>query len=304
MDSNKKYLNYTWFVLIMIFLVIGAGGVVRMTQSGMGCPDWPKCFGRWIPPTNASQLPPDYEKYLSKQDIDHTFNVYHTWIEYINRLLGALLGVFIFVHFVWSFKKFRKTDKRIVGLSLLLLLAVGFQGWLGKKVVDANLAVVKITIHMLVALLLAAIPLLIISRLRSKERVGSRSLQQVSTLLIVALLIQIILGTQVREQIDEISKPLRYQQRELWIARLDNIFFIHRSFSWLILAACLFVSWKGWRYFELRRTILFISGAVVVVIMTGLVMAFNNIPAWAQPLHLMMASILVLAVFSFRLKLK
>jgi len=72
--------------------VIIAGGVVRTTQSGMGCPDWPKCFGRWIPPTNASELPPDFEKYLRKQDIDHTFNVYHTWIEYFNRLLGALLG--------------------------------------------------------------------------------------------------------------------------------------------------------------------------------------------------------------------
>ena len=74
MKSTTAYLRYTWFILIMIFLVILAGGVVRMTQSGMGCPDWPTCFGRWIPPTNANQLPPDFEKYLRQQDIDHTFN--------------------------------------------------------------------------------------------------------------------------------------------------------------------------------------------------------------------------------------
>ena len=154
--TNKAYLRYTWFVLIMVFLVILAGGVVRMTQSGMGCPDWPKCFGRWIPPVNASQLPPDFEKYLRQQDIDHSFNVYHTWIEYINRLLGALLGVFIFIHFIWSFIRFRKINKPVVILSFLLLLTVGFQGWLGKKVVDDNLAVVKVTIHMLVALVIAA----------------------------------------------------------------------------------------------------------------------------------------------------
>ena len=105
MNANTGYIRYTWFVLIMVILVIAAGGIVRMTQSGMGCPDWPKCFGRWVPPTSAEQLPPDFEKYLRAQDIDHSFNVYHTWIEYINRLLGALLGVFIFIHSIWSFKK-------------------------------------------------------------------------------------------------------------------------------------------------------------------------------------------------------
>src|SRR5438046_2710170 len=148
MANNKTYTRYTWFLLYMVFLVILAGGVVRMTQSGMGCPDWPKCFGRWIPPVRAEQLPADFEKYLRQQDIDHTFNAYHTWIEYINRLLGALLGIFIFIHFIWTYVKFRKTNRQLVIISFLLLLAVGFQGWLGKKVVDHNLAVVKITIHM------------------------------------------------------------------------------------------------------------------------------------------------------------
>jgi len=202
MGSNRKYLQYTWFVTIMVFLVILAGGVVRMTQSGMGCPDWPTCFGRWIPPTSADQLPPDFEKYLKTQDIDHTFNVYHTWIEYINRLLGALLGVFIFIHFIWSFKKFRKSNQPIVLLSLFLLLAVGFQGWLGKKVVDHNLAVVKVTIHMLVALLIAAVPLIIIYKLQAAKKIEAKFLKYLSYSIIVILLVQIGLGTQVREQID------------------------------------------------------------------------------------------------------
>ena len=304
MTGTKKYLRYTWFVLGMVFLVILAGGVVRMTQSGMGCPDWPTCFGRWIPPTHASQLPPDFEKYLKKQDIDHTFNAYHTWIEYINRLLGALLGVFIFIHFIWSFIKFRKTDSRIVWLSFLLLIAVGFQGWLGKKVVEDNLAVVKVTTHMLVALVIAATPLLIINRLQVAARTDNKVLKNISVIVILFLLIQIVLGTQVREQIDEISRSLKYEQRELWINRLDKIFFIHRSFSWLVAAICIVLWWIARPFQGLNKKAVWIAGIVLLSIASGVIMSYYGIPALAQPIHLLLASILVMTVFSFRLSLK
>ena len=288
----------------MVFLVILAGGVVRMTQSGMGCPDWPTCFGRWIPPTSADQLPPDFEKYLKTQDIDHTFNVYHTWIEYINRLLGALLGVFIFILFIWSFRKFRKTNKQIVWLSFFLLIAIGFQGWLGKRVVDHNLAVVKVTIHMLVALLIAAVPLIIIYKLQAERKIEAKFLKYLSYSLIVILLVQIILGTQVREQIDEISKSLKYQQRELWIEQLDGMFIIHRSFSWLVAMGGIALWVKARTFKSLQLNVIFILVGVLTTIIAGLVMAFYNIPAIAQPLHLLLASILVLSVFSFSLRLK
>ncbi len=304
MNSDRSYTRYTWFVLIMVFLVILAGGVVRMTQSGMGCPDWPKCFGMWIPPTDESQLPPDFEKYLDAQDIDHSFNVYHTWIEYINRLLGALLGVFILVHFIRSFSRYRKKDRAIVYLSLLLLLGVAFQGWLGKKVVDHNLAVVKVTTHMLMALVLAAIPLLIIYRLQPKEKTGNAFLKRFSVFLLLLLLVQVVLGTQVREQVDEISKSLSYGQREQWIGRLDNIFLLHRSFSWLLLAACLFLYWKARVFVPLRRMTAFMLLIVVCTIALGIVMNFAGMPAVAQPLHLLLASILVLTVFAFRLRIQ
>lgn len=304
MKTDRSYLRFTWFLLIMVFAVIIAGGVVRMTQSGMGCPDWPRCFGRWIPPTDASQLPADYEKYLSKQDIDHTFNPYHTWIEYINRLLGALLGLFIIAHFIWTYKKFRKTDRTIVILSFLLLLLVGFQGWLGKRVVDHNLAAIKITTHMLVALVIAAIPLLIIYRLHSAGRVNSSILRSISLLMLLILLVQIILGTQVREQIDEISKSLSYSQRELWVGRLDKFFIFHRSLSWLIAAVGLWIWWKARLFDSLRSLSLFILFLVVATIVVGITMMWWAIPGWAQPLHLLLASILIISVFALWLRLK
>lgn len=304
MQEHSKFIRYTWFVFAMVFLVILAGGVVRMTQSGMGCPDWPTCFGRWIPPLEASDLPPDFEKYLGRQDIDHSFNVYHTWIEYINRLLGALLGVFILIHFIWSWRKFRHTEKKVVLISFLLLVAVGFQGWLGKKVVDENLAVAKVTLHMLVALLIAALPLLIIYKLKAGFRVPGHFLKWSSVIVLLLLLVQVIFGTRVREQIDEISRPLKYTQREVWISRLGNEFITHRSFSWLVFAGCLLLCWQAWKYATLRRIAILILLLSIGVICFGIVMAWYDIPAPAQPLHLLFAAGLVMTVFTLRLRVK
>ncbi|WP_153800941.1 COX15/CtaA family protein [Foetidibacter luteolus] len=304
MNTHTAFIRYTRFVLVFVFLVILAGGVVRTTQSGMGCPDWPRCFGRWVPPTDASQLPPYFEKYLKQQDIDHTFNAYHTWIEYINRLLGALLGVWIFIHTVWSFRKYSKTNRKIFWLSLLLLLATGFQGWLGKKVVDANLAVVKVTTHMLVALVIAAIPLIIIHLLKRQERLSNKRLKWLTLVTLLVLLAQIVLGTEVREQIDEIAKPLLYTRRETWIARLDHYFTLHKIMAWLVAVLCIGIFWLSLGYKQVQRKGVFILVSVLLTIAMGLILAGLNMPAFAQPAHLLMASLLVIQLLDVRLKIK
>ena len=157
---------------------------------------------------------------------------------------------------------------------------------------------------MLVALAIAAIPLLIIYRLKANERGSDKFLKNLSVTLIGILLIQIVLGTQVREQIDEISKSLQYTRRELWIGRLDNLFFIHRSFSWFVLFACLLLWWKARPYEMLQKRAMLILVSVLATIALGTIMAFLHIPALAQPLHLLFASILMLTVFAFRLGLK
>lgn len=289
---NSKFKKYTWFILIWTFLVIAAGGIVRMTQSGMGCPDWPTCFGRWIPPVNESQLPSDFEKYLSKQDIDHSFNVYHTWIEYVNRLLGAVLGLFIFIHLIWSFRISRKiNDWKIFLFSFLMFISVGIQGWLGKLVVDANLSVFKITVHMIGALVLCIFPLLILNYKRPKISVP-KSIYFTLVGLIVLLLIQIVLGTQVREAVDEISKEYMYQHRELWIERLGNEFLIHRSFSWLLLLVSIYLAFKSSKFPLVKKYGISQLAIVLFTICLGVIMNYLNMPAIAQPLHLISGSLL------------
>jgi cytochrome c oxidase assembly protein subunit 15 len=295
-----SYNRYTFFIVIFVFLVVLAGGIVRTTQSGMGCPDWPKCFGMWIPPINESQLPVDFEKYLSKQDIDHTFNVYHTWVEYINRLLGALLGLFIVIHLIWSVRMRNSLSLSVVSLSFLMFLLVGFTGWLGKVVVDNNLSVFKVTLHMLSALALAVLPLLI---LRNRNYFSLKRGEYPAVLLLlfgILLLLQLYLGTVVREEIDLVSKNLNYSVREEWISYLSDVFIFHRSFSWIILIFSCYLFWRS-GFGRLEGILL---ALILILVIIGILFVYSAFPAYLQPIHLLVSLVLISISFSFIIPIK
>ncbi len=328
MQTSSSFLRLSKWVLAMVFLVILAGAVVRTTQSGMGCPDWPKCFGQYIPPTKMVQVFFAAEKNYTKGQFirysdslwfaietfksNQNFNkvnwqhyskhgyskivIYQTWIEYINRLLGALLGLFMLVQLVWSFK-FWTIQRKIVWLCFANVLLTGFQAWLGKTVVDTNLAGVKITIHMLVALLIAAIALTIIYSIKNEQKIVSKKLYWLTLIGLALLTIQIVLGTQVREQIDEISKSLAYGGRDRWIDKLDYIFLIHRSFSLLVTGICLYtvVGFKKIGVKLFSNTLIITS--LFAEIILGIIMAYFDVPAIAQPLHLLFSSLLFISLF-------
>ena len=282
------YRKYTYFVLIFVFIVVLAGSIVRTTHSGMGCPDWPKCFGTWIPPVSADQLPVDFEKYLAKQDIDHTFNAFHTWIEYLNRLLGALLGVLIFIHFIWSLRMRKSIGKVALMLSVGLLVLVGFTGWLGKLVVNENLAVVKISLHMLSAMTLIILPILILNITRKKDVVFNRQHVFLYGALFSVLLIQMALGIWVRQEVDIISKNAGYLGRENWLNGIDFMFTVHRSFSWLIFLVAVYIFYNA-----KESSLVKYSRLVLCLVLTmfgiGIIFSYGDFPRYAQPMHLVVA---------------
>ena len=180
------------------------GGLVRSTGSGMGCPDWPKCFGRWIPPTEASELPSNYREVYSKHGYSNQpFNAFKTWTEYLNRLFGVLTGFFILGLAITSIR-FRKSNKVLTYLSILTLVLVVFQGWLGGRVVDSNLRHIMVTYHFLIAFTILAVLIWLLVGFNQKTLViehlknfKNNSLIGISTIGLVILLIQVISGTQV-----------------------------------------------------------------------------------------------------------
>jgi len=300
----KSYTNFTRLVLLFVFLVILAGGIVRTTQSGMGCPDWPHCFGMWIPPLSADQLPPDYKDYLSKQDIDITYNPAHAWTEYVNRLITGALGVLIVIHVIWSFRKFFRIKQSVFWLSCLFLIGTMFEAWLGKLVVDTNLETVKITGHMLAALFLAIIPVLILHKLNTHIIVHDKRLRILITAALIILLVQIIIGTDVREQVDIISKSLNYQHRETWLGQLNEIFSLHRIVAVITTVLVLAVFWRSLSHAALQRKAAFLLLIVFALMAAGFSLTSLNIPAFIQPIHLLLASILFVSLFEFRMNVR
>jgi heme a synthase len=286
--------NWALATFILCFLVIIAGGVVRTTQSGMGCPDWPKCFGKWIPPTNASELPPDFEKFLRKQDIDHTFNAFHTWIEYINRLLGVLLGLFGIIQVLLLFSK-RRFNKKTFRLSVAFLFTVILTGLFGAIVVKLNLAHISISVHLFFAILLVQIQLAVLLSLQQKLfLIGvDNKVRRLVFIFLLLLFCQSVLGTMVRMYVDDVSKTLRYEQRQTWLAGLPIAFLIHRSFSWVILVGALFTAWYCKKIQAIKSKIFLLAAITVLSMLTGIILFYADIPALAQPLHLLLAALAI-----------
>lgn len=304
----SKFRTLGLATVFAVYILILVGGAVRATGAGMGCPDWPTCFGQWIPPTSEQQLPADYQQIYAERGYAETrFNVKKTWIEYVNRLLGVSIGIFIFLTMLAS-RHFRRSDAMVMWVSIAAFLAVGFQGWLGSRVVASNLQPGMITMHMLMAQCIVA--MLIYALVRSQREVIPRAgidelpgvVGKVIVAVMVMTLIQMVMGTQVRESVDIIAKSLNNTARDTWIERLNIIFYVHRSFSSLILFTNLWLAWKLWSGLPvghvLRKFAVGLVFLLVATILLGVTMDRLHIPAFAQPLHLWFASLIFGVQFS------
>ncbi len=297
-NSVARFRVLLYLTILLTYLVILAGAVVRTTQSGMGCPDWPKCFGMWIPPTDVSQLPSNYqETYAHRGYADTGFDAYHTWVEYVNRLFGAVLGIVIFMSLIAAFR-LRKTNSKIFALTLLAFILVGFQAWLGSLVVASNLAPVKITIHMIAALVLLALLIYIYDLVSPKESL-SKDDSKVRAYLMLALgftVIQVMLGTQVRQEVDVISKALEHTQRESWTEKLSTVFIIHRSFSILVLALNAWIIMQLLKISKhsekIKQQSYYLGLLLTGELLIGFILSHFAFPAALQPAHLLFASLL------------
>lgn len=333
MNFSTIFVRFNWFALVVIFLVVIAGSFVRVTGSGMGCPDWPKCFDQWIPPTELSQVPENYkEKYVEERQKkvdkfaqllsaigmsevatqlqndpnltkEESFNPRKTWTEYINRLLGFTAGNAVMLLFFWI-SLFYRSHKRLWFLSFINLVFIAFQGWFGSIVVASNLVPWTITVHLFFALLIIAIQLLMIRMVSPSQSVNLSVSKTVYYLIWVSFIItfyQMFLGTQVRESIDELTRM--GLGRDQWTNYLGMSFFIHRSFSWLVLGLIAFIAYQNERFYK-YKTLRWLFVILAIELISGVVLAHLDMKALVQNAHLLFATILlgILIMLVFRIR--
>lgn len=321
---ERKYAQIIRITLVLLYLVILAGSIVRMSGSGMGCPDWPKCFGKWIPPTSVDQLPANYkEEYSKKREIkiqrfanllskigftteaaklkedkslliEEDFNASKTWTEYINRLVGALAGLFVLIGTILALR-FYRTNSNWFWISLWNLILIAITGWFGAIVVATNLIPWIVTVHMMLAILLVLSQINLLTKVvRPRFRVNvSRGFKGILFITILLTLSQIVLGTQVRQQIDVIAANNGEEYRAYWINFTDVKFIIHRSASILLMVLVLllmFMNLRG-RYSISLLNLVFIT--MLAEITFGIVLNYLGMPKFAQPAHLLIGTLII-----------
>lgn len=338
--AERRFVNINRITIVFLFLVITAGGTVRSTGSGMGCPDWPKCFNQVIPPTDVSQLPDGYEQqYIEGRakknerfaniveafgfkdeanQIRHDesilqheeFNAVKTWTEYINRLVGVIVGFCLLFTAIFSLT-YAKSRTSITIWSCVNLLVVILQAWLGSIVVSTNLMPWIITVHMVLALVILAISIYtfyIATTLRDKSILSNhnfRMLKPFAILSLIVLFIQVVYGTEVRETVDVIKT--QDVDRVNWIALLGQQYQIHRILGYVALGmmVILFLLVKSCFHSESVQSKYAWIGLLLVLVQvaSGVVLARFALPPPVQTVHLVIGSLYFGALFYLMLVL-
>jgi len=311
--------------LVSVVSVSFEGKIVRVTGAGMGCPDWPTCWGCLIPPTkvedvNFSKLP--IERFQKKaermgrdpstitvESLKKEFNPRHVWTEYFNRLSSLPVGFFCVATFIAAFWQ-REKRPLVFWLAFASLVVVLLNAWMGAKVVYSGLKPGVLTTHL--ALAMGLIGLLAYCAWRGTDapwRIAAMegqtgTLRKMVTVLLLAIVVEGILGSQIREMTDELAKAHLNSPRSTWIQELEHswVYLIHRSFSWAVL---LFALWAWQLTKKLRvggptvveKTVL---GIVIAQMVLGVTMAQIHIYAWVQVLHVGLAAVLLAFVWLWR----
>tara|TARA_B100000963_G_scaffold33844_1_gene25121 strand:+ start:3776 stop:4696 length:921 start_codon:yes stop_codon:yes gene_type:complete len=282
---NKLFFQSAVVSTVLSYLLIFVGGLVRVSGSGLGCPDWPKCFGRWIPPTNINQIP---------EYIDPTsFNIVLAWIEYGNRLLGILVGFSIVIMTLIAIYYSRR-NKKILFNSLLSLFLVGANGGLGAIVVSSVLNPFIVSLHMILALFLVSVlSYLCIESYKiendhpfSKVFLSKKISFSLITLWVV-IVIEILLGTGIRTNLELIAvdNPL-FSKGEL-LNSLNSYKYLHTilGFSLLFLSIYLCYLFKRDNFGLSKQLVYFIFIMIIVQIFLGELMIFFELPQLTRLFH-------------------
>ncbi len=311
--------------LVSVLVLMFVGAIVRVTGAGMGCPDWPTCWGCLIPPTKVEDV--DFSKLpierfqqkakrmgrdpatITEESLRQEFNPRHVWTEFVNRLTSLPVGFFSLATFIAAFWQ-REKRPMVFWMAFTSLVVVLVNAWMGARVVYSGLHPGVLTTHL--ALAMALLGTLMYCawrgtdtpwRIQLDSPVHAQLRLAVNVLLAVTVL-EGILGSQVREITDELAKLHVNTERSSWIGELEDswVYVVHRSFSWAVLGAAVW-AWLLTTHHRIGgagRVEKVVLGIVISQMVLGVVMAQIHIYSWVQVLHVGLAAILLAFIWLWR----
>ena len=308
--------------LVSVLMLMFVGAIVRVTGSGMGCPDWPTCWGCLIPPTSVDQV--DFDKLpierfqkkaarmgrdpssITAETLRAEFNPRHVWTEFINRLFSLPVGFFSLATFIAAFWQ-RAKRPLVFWMAFGSLVVVLVNAWMGARVVYSGLAPGVLTTHL--ALAMALTGMLAYCAWRGTDEpwrvrmaaAPMAKLRLAVMILLVSIIVEGVLGSQIREMTDEMAKSHLDSPRSTWIGELEAswIYLFHRSFSWVVFGATIW-AWKITTRHHAQgvgKVEWGVLSIVAIQMLLGLVMAQVHIYSWVQVLHVGLAAVLLTLVW-------
>jgi cytochrome c oxidase assembly protein subunit 15 len=296
--------------IALTFVVIVAGGYVRLSDAGLGCPDWPLCYGRTLP-----------------GEISDAGALAKAWKEMGHRYLAGALGILIFLLAALSWR-----NRRSRGATTAILALVIFQATLGMWTVTLLLKPAIVTAHLLGGMTtLALLILLYLQEGRHSPAPETRALRAIAAVSLAAVAVQIALGGWVSANYAALACPdlpgcmgqafppmdfgnafhvLRELGRTgdgelLPLQALTAIHWTHRMFALVVVALVAFCVWKAFEIPALRGMAIAVGTLVALQFFVGLSNVALGLPLPLAAAHnagaaLLLASLVVLNFFVFR----
>jgi protoheme IX farnesyltransferase len=257
------FAKLAWAAVAATYVLIAIGGLVRATDSGLGCPDWPLCFGDWLPP-------PDL----------------HAWIEHTHRLVaavfvGPLVGAVALMALVT-----RRDDPPMLVAAALAGVLVIVQSLLGRSVVLELLRAELVVVHLAMALAVLAATLVVADRAQRgslRRRNSHPPLAWLAGITAAAVFLQMLLGSWVSGQGAGLAfADFPLMEGAVWPALQtadQAIHAIHRALGIAVLGLVLTTSWSVWRASTepLPRRL-----AAALVLLTALQVGLGAANVWSR----------------------
>ena len=309
----------TWLTLTLTFELVLVGAFTRLTDSGLGCPDWPGCYGS-VSPLGAAQHIQAAEAAMPHGPVTHS----KAWIEMVHRYMASGVGVLIIVLTLWTLKVWRRQPEQAVHplWPALTLVWVCLQGAFGALTVTMKLFPAIVTLHLLMAMGLLALLCMQAVRYSGWQSIGMvPGLRRLLWLTLALLVLQTALGGWVSTNYAVLAcsdfptcqgqwwPPMDWQGFVLWrelglradgqalpFEALTAIHFVHRNMAWLVLALLL------WSAMRLRAVpgLVRHGSALLLLSLLQLLTGLSNVvlgwPLLAAVLHTGGASALIIVL--------